>query len=141
MLIAISSPSPTLLNQAMRGLTMKTPEGIVRNVFRTLEVTLSCQRCLLASKADKCTHRSNYRPSWKDVGRARMFSCLYGALGQSDIYLTESLGIPSLQRNSAFQISVVTDFFQKMWRPRLETVEPSTQFVIIGSDVSGGAHR
>lgn len=139
-LIAISSPSPTTLHGILKDCTMKdTYSGQERKVFNTLSIQLSCTRCQHEGKAQDCRHMEFLRPAWKDQSRGAMFARLYDSMGRGDTFAAESLGIPSLTRNSIFPISLLQTLFTKHDRPRCsQLVMPS--FLVIGSDISGGSH-
>lgn len=139
-MVCISSPSPTTLHGILKDCTMKdTRTGEERPVFNTLSVQLACTRCIHNGEASKCVHMNHLRPAWKDQSKADMFSKLYDAMGRSDTFAAESMGLPSLTRNSIFPIQLLQTLWNKHSRPFCaELVEPS--FIIVGADISGGAH-
>ena len=156
-LICISSPSPTTLHGIFKNVTMKDSySGQERRVFNTLSVQLACTRCIHEGQAHKCVHQEHLvcmvcatpplfsdfpaqRPAWKDAARGHMFSELYSALGRSDTFAAESLGLPQLTRNSIYPVQILQTLFNKMDRPQCVDIhQPS--FIVIGSDISGGMY-
>ena len=104
---------------------MKGPDG--KELFRSIQVGLSCEKCLAAGKGDSCTHNEDEIPPWKSREKFDMAKSLYG--DRKDLLLRESVGAVTEDTSSLFPSHWVDRFMES-------TIDPTgmVRHVIIRSE-------
>jgi hypothetical protein len=128
-LIAISTPLDGL-NFYSEMFELKGGDG--ENLFNTLRVGLSCDKCQKAGKATECTHMASIIPPWKSAAKFSMVKAIYG--DRKDLLARESMGQITNDAASVFSQKLVDGL---MNRPEWE-LRNNAQFVFLGVDPNGG---
>ncbi len=101
-LIAISTPQDKQ-NFYSEMFELKDARG--EPFFRTIKVSLICEKCQAAGKGSSCTHNLDLIPPWKSAGKLEMVRALYG--DQKDLMARESMGAITQDANSVFDMQQI----------------------------------
>jgi len=110
--------------------TMKGPDG--KELFRNIQVGLSCEACKLAGKAESCEHNQDEIPPWKSREKFDMVKALYG--DKKDLLLRESMGIVTEDQTSLYRKAWVDHFMAS--HTLLDA--PMPRFFLVACDPNGG---
>lgn len=128
-LIAISTPQDKL-NFYSEMFELKDHTG--QPFFRTIRVSLVCEKCREAGVGAQCTHKQDLIPPWKSAAKLDMVRALYAE--QGDLMQRESMGAITDDAKSLFSSQVVTSFMKEA--PVEIMFEPS--YVFMALDPNGG---
>lgn len=128
-LIAISTPQDKL-NFYSEMFELKDQTG--ENFFRTISVSLVCDKCKAANKGASCTHNQDLIPPWKSAAKLDMVRALYK--DQGDLMQRESMGSITDDATSLFESSKVHAFMTET--PVDITFSP--EYVFMAFDPNGG---
>lgn len=106
-LIAISTPQDKQ-NFYSEMFELKDARG--EPFFRTIKVSLICEKCQAAGKGSSCTHNLDLIPPWKSAGKLEMVRALYG--DQKDLMARESMGAITQDANSVFDMQQIEMIMQ-----------------------------
>ena len=109
---------------------MKGPDG--KELFRNIQVGLSCDACKAAGKAESCEHNQDEIPPWKSREKFDMVKALYG--DKKELLMRESMGIVTEDQTSLYRKVWVERFLANM--TVLET--PMPRFFLVACDPNGG---
>lgn len=127
-LIAISTPQDKLnFYSEMFELRDNTGETF----FRTIKVSLVCDKCKSAGTGASCTHKQDLIPPWKSAAKLDMVRALYA--DQGDLMQRESMGSITDDANSLFESEKVVSFMKR--KPIL--LRPP-DYIFMALDPNGG---
>ncbi len=109
---------------------MKGPDGM--ELFRNIQVGLSCEACKAAGKAESCEHNQDEIPPWKSREKFDMVKALYG--DKKDLLMRESMGIITEDQTSLYRKAWVDHFLESP----VSLAEPSPRFFLVACDPNGG---
>ena len=109
---------------------MKGPNG--QNLFRTIQVGLSCEACIKAGKAGECPHNVDEIPPWKSKEKFDFVKAIYG--DKKELLMRESIGAVTEDQSSLFPSHWVDRFLGSH-----VTLDPDViPFIIVACDPNGG---
>ena len=128
-LIAISTPQDKLnFYSEMFELRDNTGELF----FRTIRVSLVCDKCRAAGKGSECTHKQDMIPPWKSAAKLDMVRALYA--DQGDLMQRESMGAITDDAKSLFESNKVVAFLhEKSFR-----LSSPPDYIFMAMDPNGG---
>lgn len=127
-LIAISTPQDKLnFYSEMFELRDNTGELF----FRTIRVSLVCDKCKAAGKGSECTHKQDLIPPWKSAAKLDMVRALYA--DQSDLMQRESMGAITDDAKSLFESDKVVSFINEGY-----SLTSRPRYVFMAMDPNGG---
>lgn len=128
-LIAISTPQDKLnFYSEMFELRDNTGEPF----FRTIRVSLVCDKCKAAGKGSECTHKQDMIPPWKSAAKLDMVRALYA--DQGDLMQRESMGAITDDAKSLFESDKVITFLKDK---SFEITNPP-DYIFMAMDPNGG---
>lgn len=126
-LIAISTPQD---NQNFYSEMFELKDARGEPFFRTIKVSLICEKCKAAGKGSSCTHNLDLIPPWKSAGKLEMVRALYG--DQKELMERESMGAITQDANSVFDMAQIDSVMQ------LATYEGDANYFFTAVDPCGG---
>jgi hypothetical protein len=128
-LIAISTPLNGL-NFYSELFELTGPTG--DNLFNTLKIGLSCEKCQKLGKSAECNHMKHLIPSWKSASKFDLVKAVYA--DRKDLLARESMGQITSDNASVFSQKSIDLFMDR--KPYKMKNKPD--FVFLGVDPNGG---
>lgn len=128
-LIAISTPQD---NQNFYSEMFELKDAKGENFFRTIQVSLICDKCKAAGKGESCTHKYDLIPPWKSQSKLDMVRALYG--DRAELMQRESMGAITQDANSVFNMSTIDSLMQ------ISQMDEEPNYVFTAVDPTGGGN-